>query len=199
MDMVAQGKGGVTVGVDTHKEVHVGVALDGRGRRLGELMFPASGAGYRQLVSWAEGYGEIAEVGIEGTGSFGAGLARYLRSQGVEVKEVNRPSRASRRLRGKSDPVDAEAAARAVLAGTATATPKAGDDAAEMVRLLKVARQGAVKAQTQAVTTLHSMLVAVPTSCGRGWASCPLPIWHGPAAGSGQESCPARPRRRPRR
>jgi len=100
--------------------------------------------------------------GIEGTGSYGAGLTRSLRGRGAQVIEVNRPDRATRHRRGKSDPIDAEAAARAVLAGTATGIPKHGDDRVEMIRILKLARDSAVKSQTQAVNQVKAVLVTAP-------------------------------------
>src|SRR4030088_391509 len=99
---------------------------------------------------------------MEGTGSYGAGLARWLRAQSITVIEVDRPDRRTRRRRGKSDSVDAEAAARAVLAGTATAQPKAGNGAMELVRTLRVARQSAIKARTQAANELHALVVTAP-------------------------------------
>src|SRR5664280_204497 len=125
---------GVIVGVDTHQDVHVAVALDALGRRLGELQIAAM------------------------TGGYGAGLHRYLRRHGLAVVEVNRPDRSTRHRRGKSDPIDAEAAARAVLAGTATGIPKAGDDQVEMVRLLKLTRDSAVKSRTQAINQIKGVL-----------------------------------------
>ena len=149
----------VTVGVDTHKDLHVAVALDAIGRRLGELVAPATAAGYRQLHHWASELGSVQAFGVEGTGSYGAGLARHLRRAGVRVVEVNRPDRSARHRQGKSDPIDAESAARAVLAGTATATPKHGDDRVEVIRLLKLTRDSAVKAQTQAVNQLKAVLI----------------------------------------
>ena len=152
----------VTVGVDTHKDLHVAVALDALGRRLAELVVPATAAGYRQLHLWATDQGQVDAFGVEGTGSYGAGLARYLRRSGSRVIEVNRPDRATRHRLGKSDPIDAEAAARAVLAGTATATPKDGDDQVEVIRVLKLTRDSAVKAQTQAVNQLKAVLVTAP-------------------------------------
>src|SRR5664280_3109895 len=136
---------GVIVGVDTHQDVHVAVALDALGRRLGELQIAATTSGYGQLVRWVRELDPAARFGVEGTGSYGAGLHRYLRRHGLAVVEVNRPDRSTRHRRGKSDPIDAEAAARAVLAGTATGIPKAGDDQVEMVRLLKLTRDSAVK------------------------------------------------------
>jgi transposase len=152
----------VITGIDTHKDFHVAVAIDLAGRRLGQLVFPTSVIGYRSLETWALTFGEIEAFGIEGTGSFGAGLTRYLQ-RCHRVVEVCRPDRALRRqLGGKTDFVDAESAARSVLAGTATATPKSRDTSVEVIRLLRVARKGAVKAKTQAATTLQSMSVALP-------------------------------------
>jgi transposase len=110
----------VTVGVDTHKHVHVAAARDQLGRRLGTTLAPASRAGYGELLGWARGLGEVQAWGVEGTGSYGAGLLRFLTAHGQRVLEVNRPDRATRRRRGKSDPVDADAAARTVQAGEAT-------------------------------------------------------------------------------
>jgi transposase len=152
----------VTLGVDTHAEQHVAAALDERGRLLGTCAIPTTSSGFAQLVRWAHEYGELDKVGIEGTGSYGAGLARWLRAQSVLVVEVDRPDRRTRRRRGKSDTVDAEAAARAVLAGTATAQPKAGTGPMEMVRTLRVARQSAIKARTQAANELHALVVTAP-------------------------------------
>jgi transposase len=152
----------VTVGVDTHKHVHVAAARDQLGRRLGTTIAPASSAGYGQLLGWARGLGEIQAWGVEGTGSYGAGLARFLAASGERVVEVNRPDRQLRRRRGKSDPVDADAAARTVQAGEATGVPKAQDGTVEMVRSLRVARQTAVKARTQAVNAIKALLVTAP-------------------------------------
>ena len=153
----------VTVGVDTHKDVHVAVALDGLGRRLGTLSVPTSLAGYKELVDWARGFGPLGRAGIEGTGSFGSGLARFLRAKGIEVFEVIRPRRRDQYRSGKSDPIDAEAAARAVLAGTATGRPKGTDGAeVEMIRALRAARRSAVKARAQAANQLKAMLITAP-------------------------------------
>ncbi len=107
----------VTVGVDTHLDSHVAVALDQLGRRLGALCVPTDGGGYSRLLRWARGLGELERVGVEGAGSFGAGLARFLRARDVEVLEAGRPKRRDEHRSGKSDPIDAEMAARAVLAG----------------------------------------------------------------------------------
>src|SRR5215211_5492589 len=153
----------VTVGVDTHKHVHVAAARDQLGRRLGVTMAPATRAGYVELLAWARGLGEVQAWGVEGTGGYGAGLVRFLAAHGQRVLEVNRPDRAARLRRfGKSDPVDAAAAARTVQAGEATGIPKAQDGTVEMTRALRVARQSAVKARTQAVNAIKALLVNAP-------------------------------------
>ena len=151
----------VIVGVDTHKHMHVAVAIDSRGIRLGAHSFGADSEGYRALLTWAEAYGGIEAVGIEGTGGYGVGLSRTVHRAGHRVVEVNRVDRRLRRAAGKSDTSDAEAAARAVLAGQATATPKTADGAVEMMRQLKVARDSAVKADRgrRVSTVLRGMLV----------------------------------------
>ena len=105
----------VFLGVDTHSEAHVGVALDQAGRRLGTLEIPNERAGYARLLEWVLGFGVLVAAGVEGTGSYGAGLSRFLRAQGVRVLEVNRTNRQHRRRYGKHDAGDAEAAARAVI------------------------------------------------------------------------------------
>ena len=152
----------VTVGVDTHRDLHVAGARDQLGRRVGTTLIPTTPAGYQQLLDWARSLGEVAAFGIEGTGCYGAALARYLRAEGYRVIEVNRPDRAARRRKGKSDPVDADAAARAVQAGDQTGLPKAGTGTVEMLRVLRVARQTARKARTQATNALRALLVTAP-------------------------------------
>ncbi len=152
----------VIVGVDTHKHVHVAVAIDTWGIRLGDRSCAADSDGYQQLITWAERHGRVAAFGIEGTGSCGAGLARAVRRAGHQVLEVNRGDRRTRRIAGKSDPVDAETAARSVLAGQSTAIPKTADGAVEMMRHLKVARRTAVKARTSAMITLKQIVVTAP-------------------------------------
>ncbi len=152
----------VIVGVDTHKHVHVAVAIDTWGIRLGDRSCAADSDGYQQLITWAERHGRVAAVGIEGTGSYGAGLARAVRRAGHQVLEVNRGDRRTRRIAGKSDTVDAETAARSVLAGQSTAIPKTADGAVEMMRHLKVARRTAVKARTSAMITLKQIVVTAP-------------------------------------
>jgi transposase len=152
----------VILGVDTHANVHAVVALDGLGRRLGSKTVAATQAGYAELLAWAGGFGILDRVGVEGSGSFGVGLARFLRSKGVAVVEVNRPNRQHRRRFGKSDPADAEAAARAVLADTASGEPKTADGPVEMARVLRVARRSALKARTQAANQLRALLSTAP-------------------------------------
>ncbi len=122
----------VTLGVDTHKDVHVAVVLDQLGRWLGAIEIPATTAGYAQLLAWASGLGTIDKVGIEGTGSHGVGLARWLAARGLVVVEVDRPDRRTRRRTGKSDTVDAESAARRVLSGEADVVRKSQDGHVEM-------------------------------------------------------------------
>jgi transposase len=154
--------GRITVGVDTHKHVHVAVACDEIGGRLGELSIPVTTDGYQQLEQWALGFGQKVRFGIEGTGSYGAGLASYLRRRGHRVIEVNRPNRQARHVHGKNDSLDAENAARAVLAGTATAVPKTADGVIEMIRQVKIAKDTAVKARAQAMVTLKTIVVTAP-------------------------------------
>ena len=149
-------------GVDTHRDVHMAVVVDSTGRVLGTAPFRADTAGYQQLGDWLGSHGRVVRVGIEGTGSYGAGLARYLTEAGVEVTEVNRPNRQLRRRLGKTDATDAQGAARAVLNGQATAVPKSGNGRVEAIRMLSVARRSATKARTQAINQLHALVVTAP-------------------------------------
>ena len=152
----------VIVGVDTHKYVHVAVAIDSWGIRLGEHAFVADSGGDEALVTWAETHGRIEAFGIEGTGSYGAGLARAVRRAGHHVVEVNRGDRRTRRAAGKSDTIDAEVAARSLLTGQSTAIPKTADGAVEMIRQLKITRDTAMKARTTAMNTLKQIIVQAP-------------------------------------
>jgi transposase len=152
----------VVLGVDTHQDFHVAVALDQLGKPLGELKVPTTTRGYCRLVCWAKEFGPVRCAGVEGTGSYGAGLARYLKATGILVMEVERPKRRNFRRNGKSDPKDAEAAARAVLAGEVAGVPKSGDGRVEMIRTLRSARRSAVKARVQATNLLQAMLVTAP-------------------------------------
>ena len=151
--------GHVVIGVDTHKHVHVAAVMDSIGGILATLTIATDTAGYRQLLEWAKTFGKIIAFGIEGTGSYGAGLTSFVRRNGHKVIEVSRPDRRLRRLNGKSDTLDAENAARAVLAGFATAVPKSANGNVEMIRQLKVAHDTAVKSRSAAMITLKSMLV----------------------------------------
>ena len=155
----------IVVGVDTHKYTHVAVALNLVGEVLAELAITVDRAGYAQLERWAReltASGGRLEFGIEGCGSYGAGLTSHLRRRGHQVLEVNRPDRRIRHLRGKNDPIDAESAARAVLSGAATAVPKSADGTVEMIRQVKIAKDSAVKARTQAIITLKTVIVTSP-------------------------------------
>ena len=152
----------VTVGVDTHLELHVAAVIDQTGRLCGTQAFPASTRGYVALVTWAEGFGPVERVGVEGTGTFGAGLTRFVRAYGLAVVEVARPDRSTRRRHGKSDPIDAQAAARATLAGIAATVPKTRDGQVEMIRVLRVARRGAMKARVAAAEQLYGVLWSAP-------------------------------------
>jgi len=152
----------VVLGVDTHLDVHVAVALDQLGRRLGEMATPTTVRGYEKLLRWAEGLGSVRCAGVEGTSSYGAGLARYFKAAGVAVMEVERPKRRHLRRNGKSDSRDAESAARAVLAGEMAGEPNSGDGRVEMIRTLRAARRSAVKARAQAANQLQGLRVTAP-------------------------------------
>ncbi len=152
----------VTGGVDTHQELHVAAALDQLGRVLGTAAFPTTVAGYRQLLAWLRQHGQLAKVGVEGTGSYGAALARHLAGNDVEVIEVARPNRQVRRRFGKTDVVDAIAAARAVLSGEATGVPKSHHGPVEALRTLKAVQRSGNKARTQALNQIHQLLITAP-------------------------------------
>jgi transposase len=139
---------GVVVGVDAHKDTHHAAVLTSTGELLGDKQFEVSSAGYRQLRDWTAGFGEVAVFAVESTGSYGAGLARFLVKQGCDVREVNTPHAHAKARRGKTDTLDAEAAARKVIAGDAAATPKTTTGAVESIRMLTVARNSAVKARS---------------------------------------------------
>ena len=158
----------VLIGVDTHKDQHVAVALDRHGAVLGHLQIPATSKGYQTLLDWATSHGALQPadllVALEGSGSYGAGLCRHLLAAGCSVREVCRPNRQLRRQHGKDDWIDAEIAARSLLAGTATAEPKASDGPVEMLRLLKSTKDSAVHARTRAINQLKALLVTVPAA-----------------------------------
>ena len=153
---------GVTGGVDTHLDVHVAAALDPLGTLLGSEPFATTPAGYKELLAWLEGFGDVAKVGVEGTGSYGAGLARFLRRRGVQVIEVDRPNRAARRRSGKSDPLDAIEAARAALGGRAQGQPKTKDGAVEAIRVLVIAKRSARQSRVKALTQIRNLGLTAP-------------------------------------
>ncbi|MDP8931758.1 MAG: IS110 family transposase [Actinomycetota bacterium] len=162
MDTMPSAEVFVTIGVDTHKDIHVAVALDQLGRWLDAIEIETTPAGYAQLLAWASKLGTVDQVGIEGTGSHGAGLCRWLTARGIVVVEVERPDRRLRRNKGKSDTIDAEAAARKVLSGEATVVPKSADGNVEMIRMLRLARRSAVVAQGQAANQIHALITTAP-------------------------------------
>jgi len=149
----------VILGVDTHKDVHVAAIITVQGVGLASAEFATTSVGYRQLLAWAQGFGVLHRAGVEGTGSYGAALTRHLRRDDITVVEVNRPDRAARRRHGKTDAVDAHAAAHAVLSGRATGAAKTGDGPVEMLRLFRLARTSAVKSRTQAINQLKAVIV----------------------------------------
>lgn len=150
----------IIIGVDTHKDTHAAVAIDSLGGRLDDYLIPVNLSGYQQLLEWAKAFEQDLVFGIEGSGSYGSGLTRFLQRQGFKVVEVGRPCyQNSRRLQGKDDLLDAEQAARQVLSGQATSIPKSADGVIEMMRLIKVAKDTAVKAQTQAMVSLKATLI----------------------------------------
>jgi transposase len=152
----------VVGGVDTHADMHVAAAIDSNGGLLGVEAFPADTAGYEGLVGWLAGFGAVARVGVEGTGSWGVGLSRFLTETGVEVVEVDRPNRQVRRRQGKSDATDAVAAARATLSGAALVTPKTRNGPVEQMRVLLVARRSARTQRIQTLNQLRHLVFTAP-------------------------------------
>lgn len=152
----------VTGGVDTHVDFHVAAALDQIGGLLGVESFEVSEAGYSGLLEWLEGFGRVVRVGVEGTGSYGAGLFRFLHRGGVEVVEVDRPDRQLRHREGKSDPTDAVAAARAALSGKASGRPELGNGPVEQMRILTVARRSARDQRIQTLNQIRHLVFCAP-------------------------------------
>lgn len=152
----------VTGGVDTHRDTHTAAALDGQGRLLGHGQFPATAAGYTALLAWLRTFGQLVRVGVEGTGSYGAELAFTLQQVGVAVVEVDRPDRAARRRNGKSDPLDAEAAARAAQSGRADGLPKQRGGPVQALAALRVARRSAIDQRADLARQIKSLLVTAP-------------------------------------
>jgi transposase len=162
MTTMADPRAAVFGGVDTHLDVHVAAALDGVGGELGVKSFPTTATGYAQLLEWLAGFGAVTKVGVEGTGSYGAGLTRHLLDAGVAVVEVDRPNRQNRRRRGKSDPVDAMSAARAALSGDAHGAAKTRNGSVEAIRVLRVVRSSARHDRTEALNQLRSLVSTAP-------------------------------------
>ncbi len=152
----------VTGGVDTHADVHVAAALDPIGGLLGVGEFPATPAGYAGLLGWLRGFGTVCLVGIEGTGSYGAGLARHMATAGVRVVEAGRSDRQDRRRQGKSDPLDAVSAARAAQSGRARGAPKGRDGQVEAIRALMVAKRTARSERTQTINQARALVLTGP-------------------------------------
>jgi transposase len=152
----------ITGGVDTHADSHVAAALDGIGGLLGVSEFPATPAGYARLLGWLQGFGTVCLVGIEGTGSYGAGLARHIGAAGIRVVEVDRSDRQDRRRAGKSDPLDAVSAARAALSGRASGAPRGRDGQVEAIRALMVAKRTARAQRTQTINQARALIITGP-------------------------------------
>jgi transposase len=152
----------ITGGVDTHLDVHVAAALDANGGLLGVWSFPTTTAGFAELHAWLIGFGTLGRVGVEGTGAYGVGLARFLRGAGVAVLEVSRPNRQARRLHGKSDTIDAIEAARAALSGRAHGTAKTADGNVEAIRVLLVAFRSGRDARIKCLNQLRHLGFCAP-------------------------------------
>lgn len=162
MDTVTQTPGAVTVGVDTHRDFHVAAVTDHLGTVLETATFEATANGYHQLRGWVETFGPVNAVGVEGTGSWGKGLTRHLTDHDLTVIEVIRPNRQTRRRYGKTDTIDAIAAARAVLNGEATSQPRTTNGPIESLRLLKIARRSAKRHQTAVANQINAIIVTAP-------------------------------------
>lgn len=152
----------VIAGIDTHADTHHVAVINEHGKPLADREFLAVGSGYRKIIDFITSYGTVVAVGVEGTGSYGAELARTLRGEGLTVLEVNRPNRAARRLKGKSDPLDAYQAAKSVLEGRTKAIPKAKDGPVECLRIVRSGRASAIKARTAAINQIKALLVSAP-------------------------------------
>ena len=152
----------VTGGVDTHLDVHVAAALDQRGGVVGVESFDTTAAGYRRLLAWFASFGVVEVVGVEGTGSYGAGLTRHLQAKGIRVVEVDRPNRQRRRRRGKSDPQGCDHRARAAQSGDATGEAKTRDGNVEAMRVLRVVRSSARSERVRALNQMRSLISTAP-------------------------------------
>ena len=163
----------VVGGVDTHLDEHVAAVIDELGGLLGVARFPVTLAGYRRLVGWMRGFGAVERVGVEGTGSYGAGLARYLSRSGIAVVEVTRPNRQERHRHGKDDDLDAINAARGVLGGVATAVAKQTTGSTEALRVLVGAQRSAKRARISAIVQLRHLMFTAPDELRDRYARLP--------------------------
>ncbi len=152
----------VAGGVDTHQDTHTAAVIDQVGRVLGSERFSADAAGYRALLAWMCSFGRVVKVGVEGTGAYGAGLARLLHQERVQVIEVDRPDRKTRRFQGKSDPIDAVQAAKTALAGQRAGTPKRREGRVEAMRNLRVARRSGVDQRADTQRQIKTLIVTAP-------------------------------------
>jgi transposase len=149
----------VVLGVDTHRDEHVAAVLSCIGGVVATATFPTTAAGYLELLGWARSFGRLQRAGVECTGSYGAALSRHLQAAGIAVTEVNQTDRADRRKRGKTDTLDAQAAARAVISGRSTTVAKTGDGLVEAIRVMRIARNSAVNAKVKAINQLKAIIV----------------------------------------
>ena len=203
----------ITGGVDTHLDVHVAAALEEHGGLVGTASFDTTAAGYRKLLAWLASFGEVVLVGVEGTGSYGAGLTRHLHDAGVRVVEVDRPNRQRRRRAGRSDTHDAISAARAAFAGDALGAPKTRDGNVEAIRVLRLARSSARRDRTRALNQMRALITTAPDElraqlrgltipqfgAHRGWVpSRRTHRCHERESSRAQDSRPTRLRTRPR-
>lgn len=161
-NQVCAAKRQVVGGVDTHKDLHVAAVVDERDRVLTSECFATTRHGYEQMLDWMRSFGELTQVGVECTGTYGAGLLRYLEQAHVTVLEVTTPDKTDRRKRGKDDRIDAENAAHAAFAGIRTVTPKSRDGMVEALRVLKVCRKTAVTARQVALQMIQTQIVSAP-------------------------------------
>lgn len=152
----------LVAGIDTHKHTHHVAVVDHLGRPVADRQFVTTSRGYGQIVRFLREHGTVTRVGVEGTGSYGAGIARVLNATGFTVVEVARPNRQTRRLRGKSDPLDAHQAALTMLTAVKGGAPKSGDGAVECLRILISERRSAVKARTQTINQMQALLITAP-------------------------------------
>lgn len=163
--------GPLVAGIDTHKHTHHVAIVDQLGRAVADREFATTSRGYTQIIEFLRHHGPLDQVGVEGTGSYGAGISRSLMAEGLTVVEVVRQNRQARRLRGKSDPIDANQAALAVLAGTDTSIPKTADGAVEAMRILIAERRSAAKTKTQTLNQIHALLITAPETVRNAYRS----------------------------